>query len=591
VFASNDDSQTVSVFAVDRQTGALSLLSGLTTTIVPLNVSRFDDIAVTISPNGKFLVVGMSSSFIPNLVMTFRISATSGALSFVSSVTVAVISLPLRISQVAVSPQGHLVAVSLTSVAGYVVLYKLDPATGVLTELDLLADQAPLGRAQGLSWSKDGTQIYAALVNNRPASIGGIGISVLQNSTLGLLWTLRSNVSDDSNLIAVDPLNPNRLFFSSQMPAVIIATKPATPPVYSISVTDSGFIPSLITIEYGATLVFTASSGGLSVQQVSSALSCLPKANGFSSGVLAANQSWAFTFDMAGTYFVSGNAQTCLLGKRLQVIVGASTDWSDPSMIVTPMIARATTLEPTCDGANLVTSLQTGGFTIYRLSSNNTLSVAVSSISDAGGLQGTSSLFEMSPCCKSDASGPVFQYEQQVNVPCNYQIRGPFIKLVAGCDWLANQLVSEAIQLPICNAQCDALFRVSLTDLCGQTSVATQYVRHDPDVEPPVVSGGVSQTVQCVLNAPLVGNASQLQLFDQCQPTSSLIVSQELGNTTFHSPLQCQLDKVVAERNVVWTVTDSCNNSVAAVGVVSSVDTLNPVLSIADYIVPCPLTG
>lgn len=547
--------------------------------------------AVTISPNGKFLLVGMSSSFIPNRVLSYAINQTSGALQLVSSLPAPVISLPLRISQLAVSPQGNLLAVSLTSVAGYVALYKIDAQTGSLTELDLLADQAPLGRAQGLSWSRDGTEIYAALVNNRPPSIGGIGMSVLQNSTLGLLWTLRSNVSDDSNLVAVDPTNPSSLYFSTQMPAIILASKPGTPPSYVVSVTPNGFVPSLLAIEYGATLVFQATASGLSVQQVSSAVSCLPKAGGFSSGPLVANQSWSFTFGNAGTFFVSGDAQACGLGKRLQVVVASSSDWRDPSMVVVPALARATTLSLTFDGENLVTSLQTGGVAIFRVSANKTLSqVAVSSY-DAGGLQGTSSMFEMPACCKNDQSGPVLQYEQQVNVPCNYKIQGPFVKLVAGCDWLANQLVTQGVQLPTCNAQCDALFRVSLTDLCGQTSVATQYVRHDPDVEPPLVSAGVNQTVQCVLNKPLTGNTSQLVIFDQCQPVSSLSVSQTLGNTTYQSPLQCYLDKVVANRPVVWTVTDPCNNSASVDGIITAIDTLSPVVSIANYVVPCPLTG
>lgn len=583
--------QSVSVFKMDRQTGLLTLVPSLSTVVVPRNVARFDDVAVTLSPNGKFLFVGMSSSFVPNRVLSYSIDARTGALTLVSSLDAPVISLPLRISQLAVAPGGNLLAVSLTSVAGYVALYRIDTSTGVLTQLDLLADQAPLGRVQGLAWSKDGTEIYGALVNNRPASIGGIGMSVLQNTTLGLLWTLRSNVSDDSNLIAVDPTNGKRLFFTTQMPAVTIATKPASPATYSVTITNSGFVPSLLAVEYGATLVFRAESSGLSVVQVSSSISCLPKAEGFSSGPLAANQTWAVTFDAAGTYFVSGDVAFCGLGKRLQVVVGSATDWTDPSMVVIPSLARATTVDLTFDGENLITSLQTGGFVIFRVSPNNTLSQAAVASYDAQGLQGTSSVFEMPQCCKNDASGPVLQYEPQVNVPCNYQIRGPFVKLVAGCDWLSSQLVTQGVQLPTCNAQCDALFRVSLTDLCGQTSVATQYVRHDPDVEPPLINGGVNQTVQCVLNQTISGNATRLQLFDQCQPTSSLIIGQQLGNTTFRSPLQCQLDKVFAERPVVWTVTDPCNNTATARGWITSVDTLDPVVSIADYVVPCPLIG
>ncbi len=592
VYASNDVTQSISVFGLDRQSGSLSLRPALTTVVVPRNVGRFDDVAVTLSPDGRFLFVGMSSSFIPNRVLSYAINGTDGSLRLVSSLAGPVISLPLRISQLAVSPLGNLLAVSYTSVAGYVALYKVDHATsGALTELDLLADQAPLGRVQGLSWSKDGTQIYAALVNNRPPSIGGIGISVLQNSTLGLLWTLRSNVSDDSNLIAVDPVNPNRLFFSTQMPAVTIATRPATPATYPVSVTDNGFVPSLLAVEYGATVVFRAASSGLSVVQVSSAISCLPKANGFVSGLLSVNQTWSHTFDAAGTYFISGDGAYCALGKRLQVVVGSASDWTDPSMVVIPSIARATTLDLTFDGENLITSLQTGGVAIFRVSPNNTLSQVALSTYDAGGLQGTSSVFEMPQCCKNDASGPVLQYEPQVNVPCNYHIRGPFIKLVAGCDWLSSQLVTQGVQLPTCNAQCDALFRVSLTDLCGQTSVATQYVRHDPDVEPPLIVGGVNQTVQCVLNRTIAGNSTQLQILDQCQPVSSLRVSQRLGNTTFRSPLQCQLDKVVAQRPVEWIVTDPCNNSASVQGTITAVDMLSPVITIANYTVPCPFRG
>ncbi len=589
VYVSNDATQTISIFSVNRQTGSLSLVTPAVPTIAR-NRAVYEDVAVTLTRDGRFLIVGMGSSFIPNVLLSFAVNKTSGALRQVSSVTLPVISLPLRLSQLAVAPRNNLLAVSLTSVAGYVALFGIDPATGALTELDLISDNVPFGRAQGLTWSADGSEIYSALVDNRPPSIGGIGLSVQQNATLGLLWTLQSFVSDDSNLIAVDPIDPSMLFFSTQMPAVAIATKPNNPPTYNVSITPAGFVPSILAVEFGATIMFRSTAPGLSVVQVSSALSCLPKAQGFNSGVLVPNQPWSFTFSAAGTYYLADSSR-CQLGSRLVVVVGPSTNWTDPSVTVTPIRARATTLDVTFDGENLVTSLQTGGVSIFRVLPNKTLVEVAVATYPAGGLMGTASLSPMPTCCKDDASGPVFSYQPQINVPCNYQIREPFVKLVAGCDWLNSQLVTQGVQLPTCNAQCDALFRISLTDLCGQESVATQYIRHDPDVEPPIVTGGLIQTIQCVLNSTFAGNSSRLQLFDQCQPVSSLIVSQSLGNITYSSPLQCRVDKVVAVRNVTWTVTDSCSNAVSSPGQVTSIDTLGPELSIADYIVPCPLGG
>lgn len=555
--------------------------------MIDRRTALFDDVAVTVSPDGRFLFVGMGSSFISNVVLSYRIDPFSGQLSLISRLTSPTISLPLRLSQLSVSPQGNLLAVSYTSVAGYVALYKIDP-NGFLSELDLLPDQAPFGRAQGLAWSPDGLNLYAALVNNRPASVAGIGMSVLQNTTLGLEWTLRSDVSDDSNLIAIDPSALNKLFFSTQMPAVVVANRPLDPPTISVSLSSSAFVPSLLDVEFGTTVAFTATVPGLSVVQVSSAVSCLPKAQGFNSGPLVPGQPWLHTFDVAGSYYIA-DASKCITGLRMLVVVRSQSDWIDPAAQVNPIRARATTLDVTFDGDHVIASLQTGGVTIQRVLPNFTLAEVAFATYDAQGLQSTAAAHSTPPCCKNDDTGPILQWEPVVNVPCDYKITSPFVKLVAGCDWQPDQVRVQGVQIPTCNAQCDALFRVTLTDLCGQTSEAVQYIKHDPDTQPPIISGGVTQSVQCVLNATLQGNASALVLSDQCQPVSSLSVTQQLGPTFYQTPLQCRVDKRTASRSVTWSVTDPCNNTATATGTITSIDTLAPVLTIANYTVPCPL--
>lgn len=463
LYASNDATQSISVFRVNRQDGSLTLLPSLAVVVVPRNVMAYDDVAVTLSPNGRFLFVGLGSSFVSNHVYVYAVNNVSGALTQVAHVVVPTISLPLRLSQLAVSPTGNLLAVSLTSVAGYVALYGIDPNSGALTELDLLPDQAPYGRAQGLVWSADGSEIFAALVNNRPPSVGAIGVSVSQNRTLGLEWTLNSQVSDDSNLIALDKRTGNKLFLSTQMPALVVTPKPLTPPVYTVTLTPSGFVPSLLSLEFGATVVFNATLPGFSVVLVSSGISCLPKADGFDSGPLVPGVPWRHTFDLAGTYYIADRAR-CTIGYRMVAQVDPAIVWKDPSAIVNPLRARSTMLDVTFDGDHLVSSLQTGGVSIYRILANYSLAEVAVGAYDAKGLQGTSALFNMPQCCKVDDSGPILDFQPVITVPCTYKITQPFIKLVAGCDYLANQLVTEAVLLPTCNQQCDALFHVSLTD-------------------------------------------------------------------------------------------------------------------------------
>ena len=584
LYASNDASQSISVFRIDRQQGFLSLLPSLATVPVPRNEARYDDVTLTVSHGGKYLFVGMGSSFIRNRLFAYAIQ-NDGSLTLVSSLMGPIISLPLRLSQLSVSPDSTLLAVSYTSVAGYVALYGIGP-DGALAELDLLPDMAPFGRAQGLTWSMNGEEIYAALVNNRPASVGGLGIRVSQNSTMGITWTLSSSASDDSNLIAVDPSRPGRLFFSTQMPAIVIVDKPSLFPTVSVSVSSSTFSPNLINIESGTTVQFTATDPGLSVVQVSSSVSCLPKAQGFDSGPLAVNETFSHTFDTAGNYFVAVGSR-CLLGVRMLVVVDPAMVWQDPSATVFPLAARATTLEPTFDGEHLVSSLQTGGFSIQRIEQNDTLTTVATATFDAMGLQGTSALYNMPACCRNDETGPILDYESVVVVPCDYKVIQPLVKLVAACDWLQDQLVTQGVQLPTCNAECDALFRVSLTDLCGQTTNATQYIRHEPDQEPPVVTGGAMQSQQCVFNTSVAGDPSKLVLFDQCQPTDSLLITQDPLSYEYRSPMQCRLDKIVARVTLNWTVTDPCSNSVTLPGSVDSIDTLPPVVRIEDYVVPC----
>jgi hypothetical protein len=76
---------------------------------------------------------------------------------------------------------------------------------------------------------------------------------------------------------------------------------------------------------------------------------------------------------------------------------------------------------------------------------------------------------------------------------------------------------------------------------------------------------------------------------DVCQPRWALNVTQLLGPVQYPSPTQCRLNKVAATRSVQWSVSDPCGNGVTVAGTVSALDTLPPVISILDYLVPCAL--
>lgn len=585
LYASNDATQSVSVFRVDRQTGALTLLPALTVVPVPPAQARFEDVAVALTPDGRHLIVGLGSSFVPNRLHSYRVNA-DGSLTLVSALTAPVIALPLRLSQLAVGPHSNLLAVSYTSVAGYVALYGLG-ADGALTELDLLPDMAAFGRAQGLAWAPNGRDLFAALVNNRPASVAGIGMTVSGNSTLGLQWMLQSRRSDDSNLVAVDPVALDRLFFSTQMPAVVVATPPTPPPEVSVTVTATSFVPSLLNVPFGTTLVFRAAVSGVQVAQGASPISCALKLNGWRSATLAAGQEYRVTMDLTGATFVV-NPATCLSANaRLLVVVDDKTVYNDTGATVNPLRARATSLAFTDDGEHLVTGLQVGGFAVQRVLSNFTVAEVAWTNETTNGLQGTTAMVQMPACCRNDVSGPVLSWEAVVNVLCRQPVTGPVVTLLAGCDWRPDQLVTEGVQIPTCNAECDALFRVTLTDVCGQRSVATQYVRHAPDVEPPVVAGGVTQARECQAGQPLTGDAAQLEVADQCQPREHLRITQALGPLRVAPSRQCRVDKVVASRDVAWSVADPCGNVATAAGTLHSIDTLAPVIHIHNWTVPC----
>lgn len=589
LYASNDASQTVSVFALNRMTGALTPLPQFTVTPVPRSQARYDDIALTVTPDGRFLIVGMGSSFIANRVISYRINA-DGSLTEQSNLVSPTISLPLRLSQLAVNPYSNLLAVSYTSVAGYVALYGIN-STGGLTEEDLLPDMAAYGRAQGLAWSLDGSNIYAALVNNRPASVVGIGIEVSENTTLGLQWTMQSLASDDSNLVAVDPLTTQRLFYSTQMPAVVVAAPPVAPPDVSVLLgTDTGFTPSLINVPFGTTVQWEATVSGVRVLQGTGDISCAAKLNGFDSNVLAAGETFRYTFDSPGSFFVIDPARCLSDNVRMLVFVGDPSLVSNTGASVNPIRARATTLEFTQDGEHLLTGLQVGGFAIQRVAANSSLTeVAFTSGVVTNGLQGSSALQQSPLCCKDDLSGPVIEWDPVVNVPCTYRIKGPVMTLAAGCDWLADQLVVEGLQIPTCNSEADALFRVNITDLCGMTTVATQYIKHDPDRSAPLVSGGTVQTVECVAGEAFRANPDKVVVVDQCQPRWALNITQLLGPLTYYSAAECRQNKVIASCPITWYVSDPCGNVAVTSGSISSVDTLAPVINITDWVVPCAL--
>lgn len=117
--------------------------------------------------------------------------------------------------------------------------------------------------------------------------------------------------------------------------------------------------------------------------------------------------------------------------------------------------------------------------------------------------------------------------------------------------------------------------------------MATQYIKHAPDVEAPLIVGGTSQSVECAAGVAPTGDANALLLVDQCQPRTALTVTQQAGPVVNAS--QCRLDKVVARRTVTWSVADPCGNEARASGTVAALDTLAPVISVADYTVPCAL--
>ena len=135
---SND---SITVYGVNTQTGALALIQILTHTTNPELVTPF---SITYSPDGRFAAVANYDNIgSTDTIAVYSVSAITGLLTLSSTVFGAGTG-PLTL---AYSPNGRFAACTLNKVAKIAIL-QVDPATGILTPaFEYFTDGAPFGVA------------------------------------------------------------------------------------------------------------------------------------------------------------------------------------------------------------------------------------------------------------------------------------------------------------------------------------------------------------------------------------------------------------------------------------------------------------
>jgi 6-phosphogluconolactonase (cycloisomerase 2 family) len=216
LFASNSGSNDVSVFTVNRKTGALTLVTG---SPFATGGNGEGGIAVAATPDGKFLMAANSGS---NNITVFSI-ASSGALTPIAHSPFAALAEPDGIK---VSPNGKFLAVA-EPYAGQVEMFSI-AASGSLTSLGASPARAGEG-GTGVDIDCAGRLLYAGEANDTGTVVDGYSIS--QTGTLTPIHGspfLEPGVGLNSNVVLLGyGLGWKTLFVSNQASNTITLFKVA----------------------------------------------------------------------------------------------------------------------------------------------------------------------------------------------------------------------------------------------------------------------------------------------------------------------------------------------------------------------------
>lgn len=169
VFVVNEQSQTISAFRVNAANGQLSFVRS--TTIENPAVTNYDDIAITVSDDDKFVFVGLIDFFDTNKVLSYSVNQQSGELTLVSSQSLGKwLSLfSVRISSLV--SKGSFLLVGSTSPGGYLSVYSVG-LNGALSQVGSSVQANLQGKsAYYVALNNAGNRLYVAHGNNFPVTI------------------------------------------------------------------------------------------------------------------------------------------------------------------------------------------------------------------------------------------------------------------------------------------------------------------------------------------------------------------------------------------------------------------------------------
>jgi 6-phosphogluconolactonase (cycloisomerase 2 family) len=189
-YVANGGGGTISVFAIDAATGALTLAGNATAT---------DGLRIiTVAPSGRFLYVANENA---GQVAAFAVDATTGALSAVPGSPFAAGS---NTYSVVVDPSGTF-AYATNRRSGTVSIFRIDPTTGALSALPPVAARSgAVGMAitRGTSTVRD-TPRFAYAANNGPGSV--VSAYTIDAATGALTALADTPTLALATAVAVDP--------------------------------------------------------------------------------------------------------------------------------------------------------------------------------------------------------------------------------------------------------------------------------------------------------------------------------------------------------------------------------------------------
>jgi 6-phosphogluconolactonase (cycloisomerase 2 family) len=177
LYVSSDGDNAVGVYQRDGATGKLAFLESQQHGVGGI-AGLVDPFALQVSPEGTYLYVASHGSPpTPGSVDVFSRDADTGALSALDSIAEGDIGFEAA-DDLALSPDATRVYVSAQGQLGTydskLAVFSRDPATGALTLLDLIADDANgvdgLKGALAVAASSDGKNVYVASEQDAPAS-------------------------------------------------------------------------------------------------------------------------------------------------------------------------------------------------------------------------------------------------------------------------------------------------------------------------------------------------------------------------------------------------------------------------------------